>query len=104
MQRHCLVEKTAAGLEAALALAREVKRETAAPVLSPETLVAGLSTRNMAQACELVLLACLNRRETRSAHYRLDCPARDDANWAHSVTLRRDGDGVAFGKLSYAAG
>lgn len=104
MQRHCLVEKTVEGLEAALALAREVKRKTAAPALSPETLVAGLSTRNMAQACELVLLACLNRRETRSAHYRLDCPQRDDANWAHSVTVRRDGDGVAFGKLSYAVG
>ena len=104
MQRHCLVEKTAEGLEAALALAREVKRETAAPALSAETLVSGLSTRNMAQACELVLLACLNRRETRSAHYRLDCHRRDDANWARSVTVRRDGDGIAFGDLRYAAG
>ena len=104
MQRHCLVEKAAEGLETALAVAREVKRETAAPALSAGALVAGLSTRNMAQACELVLLACLNRRETRSAHYRIDCPQRDDASWAHSVTLRRDGEAIAFGRLSYAAG
>ena len=102
MQRHCLVEKTAAGLEAALDVARAAQREMAAPALSAETLVAGLSARNLALTSELVLSACLYRSETRGAHYRLDCPARDDARWAHSVTLRRDGERLVFGALRYA--
>ena len=68
-------------------LARRCLREAERILVPAESLA-----RNLAQASELVLLACLNRRETRSAHYRLDCPARDDANWAHSVTVRRDGD------------
>jgi len=102
MQRHCLVEKTAAGLNAALATVIEVKGELERNLaLTPETLVDGLSVRNLAQASELVLRACLNRRETRSAHYRLDYPKRDDAAYLHSYVMRRDGDGIVFAAHDY---
>lgn len=97
MQRHCLVEKTGEGLKMALDCVLRVKREVEGNVaLTPETLVQGLSLRNLVQASELVLLACLNRKETRSAHYRLDYAASDDKNYLHSFVMRRIGDGVAI--------
>ena len=64
-------------------------------------MVTALSVRNMAQASELVLGACLNRNETRSAHYRLDHPATD-ASLAHSFLVRRGEDGQpAFERFVY---
>jgi fumarate reductase (CoM/CoB) subunit A len=102
MQRHCLVEKTAEGLNAALSTVTEVKGELERNLaLTPETLVDGLSVRNLAQASELVLRACLNRRETRSAHYRLDYPQRDDAAYLHSYVMRCHGEGVVMNTLAY---
>lgn len=102
MQRHCLVEKTADGLNAALAMVIEVKNELERKLaLTPDALVDGLSVRNLAQASELVLCACLQRQETRSAHYRLDYPKRDDAAYLRSYVMRREGDGVAFAPHEY---
>ena len=102
MQRNCLVEKTASGLHAALATVSEASRELEFGLaLNPDTLVDGLSVRNLAQTSELVLRACLNRKETRSAHYRLDYPDRDDAAYLRSFVLRKDGDGIAFAAMAY---
>lgn len=101
MQRHCLVEKTAVGLESALATVEQARGELDRAALAPDTLVEGLGLRNMAQTSELVLRACLNRRETRAAHYRLDHPARDDAGHFHSYVARREADGVVFTPHKY---
>ncbi len=102
MQSECLVEKTRAGMESALATVREVRRQVEEEGRATlQTLVATLSVRNMAQACELVIAACLNRNETRSAHYRLDHP-QTDAALAHSFVVRRAGDGQpAFERFVY---
>ena len=102
MQKNCLVEKTAAGLNQALETVLAVQAELDAKLaLTPQNLVDGLSVRNLAKASELVLRACLNRKETRSAHYRLDHPMRDDATYLHSYVMRRDGDGVTLSTLKY---
>jgi len=102
MQRHCLVEKTAERLNLALDTVLRVKREVEENLaLVPETLAQGLSLRNLVQASELVLIACINRKETRSAHYRLDYPAADDKNYLYSFVMRRNGDGVAIKARRY---
>jgi len=60
-----------------------------------------LGVRNMAQASELVLSACLNRKETRSAHYRLDHP-HTEASQVHSYVVRRTAQGQpAFARHDY---
>jgi fumarate reductase (CoM/CoB) subunit A len=102
MQRECLVEKSGAGMRAALETVRAVRAEIETDAsASLDTLVATLSLRNMAQASELVLGACLNRNETRSAHYRLDHPQTQDA-LAHSFRARRAADGApTFDRLDY---
>ena len=93
MQNECLVEKTRSGLETALSTVREVRQQIEQEGrASVQTLVSILSVRNMAQTCELVIAACLNRKETRSAHYRLDHPDTD-ASLAHSYVVRRSANG-----------
>lgn len=102
MQKNCLVEKTAQGLNEALDVVLAVKAELDSGLsLAPATVVEGLSLRNLAQASELVLRACLNRTETRSAHYRLDHPHKDDAAHLHSYVLRRAGEAISFDRLVY---
>jgi succinate dehydrogenase / fumarate reductase flavoprotein subunit len=42
---------------------------------------------------EVTAGAAYRRTESRGAHYRLDHPQRDDANWLHHTLVRRGGDG-----------
>jgi len=102
MQRECLVEKTGKGLLNAIERVRGVRAELEAGAsASPQTLMDVLSVRNMAQTSELLLSACLNRAETRSAHYRLDHPHTDTA-MVHSYTLQRNHEGQPrFERLDY---
>ncbi len=102
MQRHCLVEKSEEGLQKALGTVLAGRREIEAGfAATPETLVEALSIRNLAQCAELVLRACLNRTESRSAHYRVDHPGEDDRHWLRSVLVQRVGDGVALSDFHY---
>ena len=60
------------------------------------------------QLIELLELGCLlelsevtagaayRRTESRGAHYRMDHPQRDDANWLHHTLIRRDSDGPVY--------
>jgi succinate dehydrogenase / fumarate reductase flavoprotein subunit len=42
---------------------------------------------------EITTGAACRRTESRGAHYRLDYPQRDDANWLHHTLVRRGEDG-----------
>lgn len=46
---------------------------------------------------ECIVIAAINREESRGAHYRLDFPTRDDKNWLKHVLLFKDGGGIKFG-------
>ena len=103
MQRRCLVEKNADGLGKALAVVRAARAELETNLaLDPETLVDGLGVRNMAQACEIVLIACLNRTETRSSHYRTDFPQTDETNFRQAFIVTRSDSGPNLTPHRYA--
>jgi fumarate reductase (CoM/CoB) subunit A len=101
MQRHCLVEKDEAGLDEALSSIRSAKAELEDAPLTPETLLRGLSLRNMAGASEAVLRACLERRETRSGHYRTDYPATDDDHYLGCFLWKQEGGELRLSRQTY---
>jgi fumarate reductase (CoM/CoB) subunit A len=90
MQAHCLVEKTESGLNIALAAVREARAQFAAGgAASPPQAIDALTIDNMATTAEVILQACIERRESRSSHYRTDFPERDDAGFGHALTITR---------------
>ena len=102
MQRNALVEKSAAGLSEALAVADDIERRFAAGGdATPATINEALTVQNMATTARIILEACLHRTESRSGHYRTDYPERDDAHFDHAVMLKRAGDRAVFSPLAY---
>jgi len=102
MQQHCLVEKDGKALGATLELVERARTELDERfALTPATVGAALSLRNLLDVARLVLTACLNRDETRGAHNRVDRPERDDARHLHSYVLRREGDAISLRPHAY---
>ena len=52
-------------------------------------LIKALELNNLLQAGEIIGRAALMRTESRGSHYRDDFPNRDDANWLHSITVKK---------------
>lgn len=105
MQRHALVEKTEAGLNQALALARGIEAALAkGGGATAQTLQEVLTLQNMATTASIILEACLARRETRSGHLRTDYLERDDAAYGRAFVQTRADDGSSrFAPLAYPA-
>lgn len=102
MQRHCMIEKTGDGLSDVLTQARSLNQALLQGGCAEKTgLADALTLKNMAQSAEIVLRACLNRCESRSGHYRLDYPERDDAHFRAAFIVKRAADGPELTRHDY---
>jgi succinate dehydrogenase/fumarate reductase flavoprotein subunit len=76
----------------------EVKaaKEILPRLFAPDTheLIKAIEARNFLELLEPLYAACLERRESRLSHYRLDFPYRDDVNWLKWVTVKKDEHGL----------
>jgi fumarate reductase (CoM/CoB) subunit A len=89
------IVRTAAGLEAGLAaLDRLRARLAACPVTTAGKFEEVVELECMVDAAELMMHAALHRTESRGAHFREDCPERNDAKWLRTVVVTRERDGV----------
>ncbi|HEX8522666.1 MAG TPA: L-aspartate oxidase [Tepidisphaeraceae bacterium] len=52
--------------------------------------LAGWELQNMLTACALIASAAQAREESRGAHFRIDHPTRDDANWRFHLLWQRN--------------
>lgn len=103
MQQHCLVEKNHDGLSKVLAQARALTDALKAGGSGDKASISEVLTlKNMAQAAELVALACLNRRESRSGHYRVDYPQTDNSIYRTSFVVKRGATGPELEQHPYA--
>jgi succinate dehydrogenase/fumarate reductase flavoprotein subunit len=61
-------------------------------VATGNELVSLQEVRNLLFTAQMVAQGALTRRESRGAHFRLDCPVQDDSNWRrHIVTMTHGG-------------
>jgi len=70
-------------------LARALREVTTWPTEKPGASRESHELRQMSLIAELTLRAALHRTESRGAHFRRDCPERDDANWRRRQAFRR---------------
>jgi len=57
-----------------------------------------LEVQDMLRTAEVIVVAALERKESRGAHYRSDYPQMDPA-WEKNILIRRDGDGQLMTKI-----
>jgi len=57
-----------------------------------QDLLGALELDFMLDNAECVVLAALERKESRGAQFRTDFPERDDDDWLKHIDLSRDGD------------
>jgi len=93
------------GLEIALKKVQELKRNFKGINLGDTSrifntaLCNALELENLLDLSECIVLAALERKEHRGAHYREDYPYRDDENWLKHILLHYNGEGSP--SLSY---
>jgi succinate dehydrogenase / fumarate reductase flavoprotein subunit len=52
----------------------------------------------MLEVAEMICMSAIERKESRGAHYRVDFPARDDANWLHHIICSHTPQGPQLGQ------
>lgn len=103
MQTYCLVEKDEIGLQKALSIIEEIYHQFDSGLgATPLTLSRTLSLRNMVDASRLVLKACLQRKETRSGHYRKDFTITDNTHYQGAFIWKKEPDGLRSWLHTYA--
>ena len=60
-------------------------------------LIAALELGHLLTIAECIVIAAINRSESRGAHYRLDFPMRDDKNWLKHTILSKEGSSIRLG-------
>jgi succinate dehydrogenase/fumarate reductase flavoprotein subunit len=102
------IEKTAAEMEEALEEIRRLRLDLspgmrisyAGKVANYEWLDA-IDVVNMLDACELVTLSSLERKESRGPFFRKDYPLTDNESWLAANVLEKSGNGVRFARRRY---
>ncbi len=89
--RDLLFVRSGAGLRRALAEVERIRQAASDDLLvqSPAEMVEALELENMLVATGIVAQSALARTESRGAHYRVDFPTRNDAEWLKSVIVRQ---------------
>ncbi len=59
-------------------------------------LMEALELGHLLEVAEVIVAGALNRTECRGAHWRTDCPGRDDENWLKHTLAWKTEDGVKF--------
>ena len=99
--RDMMYEKSAAGLDRALA-ALAALRDEVLPAMQVRSrarryntdLVDALDAEDMLDVCEMAAHASRSREESRGPHFRTEYPYTDNENWIRQIVVRREGGEV----------
>src|SRR5918999_1483789 len=106
MNEKCAVFRTEEGLTEAHATIRRLKEEASVAAIDDrgtvfnQDVLAAIELDYMLDVAECIVVAALERKESRGAQFRLDFPERNDDDWLKHITLSVNGGDVP--QISYS--
>jgi len=106
MNRYVAVFREEAGLNTALEIVRRLKEESETAYVDDkgtvfnQDVLGAIELGYMLTVAETIVLAAIERKESRGAQFRTDFPERNDAEWLKHIDVSRNGD--ASPHLSYS--
>jgi succinate dehydrogenase / fumarate reductase flavoprotein subunit len=98
MNENVAVFRDHEGLEKALEVVRRLKEEEQQSYIDDrgtifnQDVIGAIELGYMLDTAEAIVLAALERRESRGAQYRTDFPERNDEDWLKHIDISRNGD------------
>jgi succinate dehydrogenase / fumarate reductase flavoprotein subunit len=98
MNRHVAVFRDAAGLREAYDVVRRLKEEERTAYIDDrgtvfnQDVLAAIELGYMLDCAEAIVVAAIERKESRGAQFRTDYPERNDDEWLKHIDLSRNGD------------
>jgi succinate dehydrogenase / fumarate reductase flavoprotein subunit len=106
LNRHAAVFRDEAGLQSALEVVRRLQEESASAYIDDrgtvfnQDVLGAIELGYMLDTAEAIVVAAIERKESRGAQFRTDYPDRDDAHWLKHINITKDpGDAP---KVSYS--
>ncbi len=106
MNRYAAVYRDEAGLQSAHEIVRRLKEEAKTAYVDDkgavfnQDVLGAIELDYMLDCSETIVMAALERKESRGAQFRTDFPERNDAEWLKHINVSRNGGDVP--KLSYS--
>jgi succinate dehydrogenase / fumarate reductase flavoprotein subunit len=106
MNRYVAVFREEAGLNTALEIVRRLKEESKTAYVDDkgtvfnQDVLGAIELGYMLTVAETIVLAAVERKESRGAQFRTDFPERNDGEWLKHIDVSRNGD--ASPHLSYS--
>jgi succinate dehydrogenase / fumarate reductase flavoprotein subunit len=98
MNRYCAVYRDEAGLLKAHEVVRRLKEEAETAYIDDhgtvfnQDVLGAIELGYMLDCSEAIVVAALERKESRGAQYRIDYPERNDEQWLKHIDISRNGD------------
>jgi succinate dehydrogenase / fumarate reductase, flavoprotein subunit len=98
MNRHCAVFRDEAGLREAHEVVRRLKEEERAAYIDDrgtvfnQDVLGAIELGYMLDCAEAIVVAAIERKESRGAQFRTDYPERNDNEWLKHIDLSHNGD------------
>jgi succinate dehydrogenase / fumarate reductase flavoprotein subunit len=100
MNRYCAVYRDDEGLQKAHAIVRRLKEEAQTAYVDDrgtvfnQDVLGAIELGYMLDCAETIVVASLERKESRGAQFRTDFPDRNDDEWLKHIDISRNGDDV----------
>jgi succinate dehydrogenase / fumarate reductase, flavoprotein subunit len=98
MNRYCAVYRDEAGLLKAHEVVRRLKEEAQTAYIDDhgtvfnQDVLGAIELGYMLDCSEAIVVAALERKESRGAQFRIDYPERNDEQWLKHIDISRNGD------------
>jgi succinate dehydrogenase flavoprotein subunit len=98
LNQKCAVFRDAAGLDEALEVVKRLQEEARTAYIDDhgtvfnQDVLGAIELGYMLDCAECIVLAAIERRESRGAQFRTDFPERNDEEWLKHITVSMNGD------------